>query len=61
MSEGIIDIADRLSSMNECPILRTRFEDNEFFEDIANKKKTAKKSDNPKSIKDTPKEMKDKE
>ena len=45
--------------MPKCPIIRTRFEDNEFFEDIADKKKTAKKSDNPKSIKEILKEMKD--
>ena len=47
--------------MNECPILRTRFEDNEFFENITDKKKTAKKSDDPKSIKEILKEMRDKQ
>ena len=59
LSEEIIDIADRLSSMNECPILRTRFEDNGFFENITDKKhkkKTTKKSDDPKSIKEILKE-----
>ena len=61
LSEEIIDIADRLSSMNECPILRTRFEDNEFFENITDKKKTAKKSDNPKSIKEILKKMRGKQ
>ncbi len=41
-------------------ILKTRFEDNEFFENIANKKKTAKKSDDSKSIEEILKEIRSK-
>ena len=61
LSDELVEIADDLLKMPKCPIIRTRFEDNEFFEDITNKKKTAKKSDNPKSIKEILKKMRGKQ
>ena len=42
LSDELVEIADDLLKMPKCPIIRTRFEDNEFFENIADKKKTAK-------------------
>lgn len=33
LSKELIDIADKLSSMKKCPIIKTRFEDDEFFKE----------------------------
>ncbi len=44
LSNEIIEIADKLLEMKECPIIRTRFEDDDHFVDIDNKNATSKSS-----------------
>ena len=44
LSNEIIEIADKLLEMKECPIIRTRFEDDEHFVDMNNKSATSKSS-----------------
>ena len=33
LSDELVEIADKLLAMPKCPIIKTRFEDNEFFEE----------------------------
>lgn len=44
LSEEIIELADKLLEMKECPVIQTRFEDDEHFVDTNNKGKTTRPS-----------------
>ncbi len=37
LADELVEIADKLLAMPECPVIRTRFEDDEHFEDVPKK------------------------